>query len=406
MVITSFHPIWGGAENQARLQASELVRRGHEVSVVTWGYDLTLPAREILDGITVYRVPRRQGRLGAARSAMLMGLQISMRIPVADVIVAKGVYAPARLAAIAAWLTRKPMAVIIATSPDMPGVELNTSRLRGLGGVAAWATAKLLARNVVGVAMTDSIQAGLVGLGFRRVVRIPNGVVDPGELDRASLRRDLLPDLGISTGAKLVVACGRLSWPKGFDRLLRAWGLRSHRGSNAFLLVVGDGEDREALRQMARDLGISDSVRFEPADPPRARQYLACSDAFVISSRHEGMANVLLEAMVAGVPVISSPVSGSVDLIQDGYNGRVVAHDDPGALISAIEQVLADPGELGERGRETVLASCRLEHVIDQFERLFAHMRIMPDGIVTAEQLGQFPLHRAGKDGPSAESAE
>jgi glycosyltransferase involved in cell wall biosynthesis len=406
MVLTSFYPIRGGAENQARLQGAELVRRGHNVTVVTWRRDHRLPVREIVDGVTVHRVPAfRRRRLGPPISAALMVAALARRIVTSDVVVAHQVNAPAHLGAVIAWAARKPMIAKVAVSPEMPGTELNQLRSPGLGGLARRAAIRFLAGHVVAVAMTGDIEAGLRHLGFRRIVRIPNGVCDAGIPDRSRLRAELLPPLGVPTRAKLVVASGRLTWQKGFDRLLRAWALGSQGGEDRFAVLMGSGQDRERLQSMARELGISATIRFVSAHPRQAREYLAAADAVVIPSRYEGMSNVLLEAMAAAVPIVSTPVSGSVDLIRDGYNGRIVPHEDPSALISAIDDLLCDPGDMGERGRETVLAACRLEHVVDLYERLFSCVRGLPPGVLTPEQLQCLPWNSGSEVAPCVESA-
>jgi glycosyltransferase involved in cell wall biosynthesis len=99
--------------------------------------------------------------------------------------------------------------------------------------------------------------------------------------------------------------------------------------------------------------------------------YLAAADVVAIPSRYEGMSNVLLEAMAAGVPVVATSVSGNVDLIEDGVSGRLVPRDDPDALAAALSDVLASPGDLGARGREIVRRTCEMSHVVDLYEEHF-----------------------------------
>jgi glycosyltransferase involved in cell wall biosynthesis len=391
MVLTRYYPALGGSENQARLQAAELVRRGHTVEVVTWRHEPVLPAHEVLDGVLVRRVRMGDGSvMSSVVSATLMAKELCRRVLGTDIVAAKGVNAPAHLAAVIAWVFRKPMIEIIAVSLDMPGMELNQKESRGPVGMIRRAAIRFSVATTISVAMTDSIESGLRELGSRRIVRIANGVLDPGPFDRGLLREELLAPLGVPGDAHVVVACGRLTWQKGFDILLKAWSRAEHR-DDRFLVFVGSGPDAESLADMARDLGVSATVRFVSAEPAQAREYIACADVFVISSRYEGMANVLLEAMAAGIPVVSTPVSGSTDLIQDGYNGRIVPHDDPVALLGAIEAVLRDPGDMGPKGREIVLDVCGLGHVVDSYERLFVWAKTVPLGVTTANELRRLP---------------
>ncbi|HEV3310814.1 MAG TPA: glycosyltransferase family 4 protein [Chloroflexota bacterium] len=394
MVLSAFYPLRGGAENQARLQAAELVRRGHQVTVVTWRHDRNLRRQEVVDGIEIRRVRAPKYRvLGPLAAAGLMVGALARRVIVSDVVVAPNVNAPAQLSALIAWVSRKPVIAKMAASPFMSGVEVNQEDSPGLAGRVRRMGVRFLASHATAVAMTNEIEAGLRALRFRRIARIPNGVLDVGLPDKGRIRHALLPPLDVPETARLVVASGRLDPVKGFDRLLHAWALSCAEAQQAILLIVGWGPERDRLQQMVEEMGISDRVRFvSPLSD--ARDYLAAADVVVISSHYEGMSNVLLEAMASAVPVVSTPVSGSVDLIQDGYNGRIVPHDDPHALMAAVADVLSHPGSMGERARETVLARCRLEGVVDLYERLFTAVRNLPPGVTSVEQLKRLPVGR------------
>ncbi len=125
---------------------------------------------------------------------------------------------------------------------------------------------------------------------------------------------------------------------------------------------------------------ISDRVIFTGfrADPERV---IAGLDAFVLPSRFgEGLPMVLLEAMGAGVPVVTTPVEGIVEVVDDGINGRLVPVDDPASLAEALRSLILEPSravELGAAGRDTVKASytssamaAGFEHVYEEVVRL------------------------------------
>lgn len=150
-------------------------------------------------------------------------------------------------------------------------------------------------------------------------------------------------DAGGSGGeGPLVVACGRLTRQKGFDVLLPA--LARVRGRvPARLWIVGPGADQEALERQARELGLADSVRFLGFQRnPFA--FMAAADLFVLSSRWEGFANVVTEAMACGAPVVSTDCPhGPGEIIQDGVNGLLVPPEDAPALAEAMVRMLEDP---------------------------------------------------------------
>src|SRR5947209_7589787 len=110
IVIPSYFPLVGGAENQARRQAREFVRRGHEVEVITWKRDPALPDREVLDGALVHRVHRWRPGLYATVQAFVRMTWLLMRTARrVDVLAAHHLLSTAYLAGLAGVLTRTPV---------------------------------------------------------------------------------------------------------------------------------------------------------------------------------------------------------------------------------------------------------------------------------------------------------
>jgi glycosyltransferase involved in cell wall biosynthesis len=104
------------------------------------------------------------------------------------------------------------------------------------------------------------------------------------------------------------------------------------------------------------------------------------SDFFVLpcvvarSGDRDGMPNVLLEAMAMQLPVITTPLTGNTELIQDGVNGLLVPERDPVALADAIQRLISDPGlrmELGAAGRQTILTGFDIRSTADQMLGIF-----------------------------------
>lgn len=126
---------------------------------------------------------------------------------------------------------------------------------------------------------------------------------------------------------------GRLSPAKGPQFLLSAL-----RDIDIRCILVGDGQYRRELQEMARNLGISKRVEFRGLLPfSEIRPVYAGADLFVLPTLKEGSPLVILEAMASGLPIISSKVSGVVDAVVDGYNGFTVV---PGDIIGLREKIL------------------------------------------------------------------
>jgi glycosyltransferase involved in cell wall biosynthesis len=152
-------------------------------------------------------------------------------------------------------------------------------------------------------------------------------------------------------GRPLVVAVGRLAEPKDALTLVRA--LAAVPGRAYAALLVGDGPDRPAVESEVRRLGLQDAVTLAGTreDVPGV---LAGADVFALSSRSEGAPLSILEAMAAGLPVVSSRVGGVPELVVDGETGLLVPPGDPSAMAGALGRLLADGGlrrRLGAAGR-------------------------------------------------------
>lgn len=150
-----------------------------------------------------------------------------------------------------------------------------------------------------------------------------------------------------------VLFVGRLTEQKGVDVLLRAAGDVSLR-SGIEVVVAGEGPDRSKLMALAEDLEL-DHVRFV-GQTDRVPELLAESDLFVLTSRWEGLPNVVLEAMASRCPVVGTEVTGTRDLIRSGENGLLVPVDDVPALVGALRRLSEDASlreRLAEGGYET-----------------------------------------------------
>lgn len=139
----------------------------------------------------------------------------------------------------------------------------------------------------------------------------------------------------------IIVSVGRLTRQKGFPYLLRAFSIL-RKSFYCRLLIIGDGEERESLIKMAEDSGYRGDIEFIGFQK-NPFKYMAKASIFVLSSIFEGFGNVIVEAMVLGLPVISTDCpSGPSEIITDGENGLLVPVGDEYALSEAILEVLTN----------------------------------------------------------------
>jgi len=176
----------------------------------------------------------------------------------------------------------------------------------------------------------------MVRLGARpeRITPLRNGV----DLQRfAPLDRDAARDkLGL-TGYTLL-SVGRLSEVKGHDITIKALT----RLPGITLMLAGDGPDRAKLEALARELGVHDRVRLLGSVPQtELRSYYNAADASVLASSREGWANVLLESMACGTPVVATDICGTPEVVAAPAAGRLVPERTPDSLAEAVKLLRA-----------------------------------------------------------------
>lgn len=224
----------------------------------------------------------------------------------------------------------------------------------------------LLAR---GVGRPEQVEVIPVGLDLDRFL---HGAASPAHL------RQTLP---ISAGAPLLGIVGRLVAIKDHSTLFQALVLLQSQGPSPHLIVVGDGEGREALARMAQELGLAPRVHFLGWRND-LEAILGELDVVICCSKNEGTPVALIEAMAAGVPVLATDVGGVGDLILHGETGWLVPPGDPPALSRAIRDLLADP----ERRARPLPAARRLVLERHDVNTLLHRMEALYEALLAEKQ--------------------
>lgn len=142
-----------------------------------------------------------------------------------------------------------------------------------------------------------------------------------------------------SRNKAIVLSVGRLSPIKDHSTLLQAFALVREKFP-ARLVILGEGEERSNLLHLARSLGVAQDFDL-PGFDPNPFKYMAHADVFVLTSRYEGLPNVLIQAMACECPVVSTNCpSGPEDILDGGKYGELVPVGDVEAIASAIKRVL------------------------------------------------------------------
>jgi len=173
---------------------------------------------------------------------------------------------------------------------------------------------------------------------------------------------------------KRLLTVGRMASVKGMPVLLEAIKRLQADHPELKLTVVGDGPERKDFEQRAEALGIAERVDFVGYQSQSAvREKLSETDVFVLPSFAEGVPVVLMEAMAAGVPPVTTRIAGVAELIDDGTSGQLVPPGDGKSLASAIDELLRDPDKrnaFGKAGHEKVATDFNITKESDWLRRV------------------------------------
>ncbi|MDP9098020.1 MAG: glycosyltransferase family 4 protein [Verrucomicrobiota bacterium] len=203
-----------------------------------------------------------------------------------------------------------------------------------------------------------------------KVHRVYNGV---------DLSRFHPTDFG--TGIPAIISIGRLIEKKGFADLISACALLT-RGRRGFACeIIGEGPLEETLRAEIAAAGLEGQVRLAGTQTQaQVALRLAHATIFVLPCTREadgGMDNlptVIMEAMAAGLPVISTPLAGVPEMVEPDVNGELVAERDPAAICAAMERLISDPARarrFGDRGRQIARQKFSIETSARQLREIF-----------------------------------
>jgi glycosyltransferase involved in cell wall biosynthesis len=225
---------------------------------------------------------------------------------------------------------------------------------------------------VVCVSEGQAAKVRSAGVAPARVSVIRNAVraerfahPDPG-------RRRLMERMFPRQPRYLVGAAGRLSPEKGFGILLESAARVAAMDTSVGFLLFGDGPLRGELQRRIDTLGMSG--RFVLAGfRSDLDKFMPFFDVLALPSFTEGMPNVVLEALAAGVPVVATAVGGTPEVIEEGVSGRLVPAGEPERLAHSISSVLTDEAarrQMGQRGRQRILDEFTFEAQARQYARL------------------------------------
>ncbi|MBD9638705.1 NAD(P)(+) transhydrogenase (Re/Si-specific) subunit beta [Ensifer sp. ENS07] len=359
----------GGTEHVVSLVASHWARLGCAVTVITLEAPASEPYYKFDPRVAIERLDVPTEKATKLRAAWLVARRL-YRL--------RSTITRSRPDFVLSFLTRTNVLALVATRGlGLPVIvsERNNPAVQPFGPLWKWLQLRLYPRAFALVTMTKGALDYFSPEVRRHGRVIPNAINLPAGWEN---RR----------GNKMLTAVGRLTRQKGFDLLLEAFARIADTHPDWKLVIWGEGEGRTELEAQRDALGLRDRVEM-PGLTAKPGLWLETADAFVLSSRYEGWGIVLLEAMAAGLPVVSFACDwGPTDMIADGEDGILVPNGDIAALADALSNLMADEA-LRARLAANAEANVRrydAAHILSQWDAValsaleHASARKMPPG--------------------------
>ncbi|MDZ7629520.1 MAG: glycosyltransferase family 4 protein [Parvularculaceae bacterium] len=312
----------GGAERVVTALCNRWRRGGVDVAIATFENAGATPYYPLEDGLTVHRL----GVPTAPDSLLSAIRQTWLRVRALSALIRKE-----RPSVVVSFLTKINIVSLLAAPADVPVIvsERNNPKQQRFNILWRAARAMTFSKAYAFVAMTQGVIDAYPAYRRPNSKLIPNPVIIPETIVRRS-------------DGRMLAAVGRLTRQKRFDVLLEAFARIATDFPDWRLIIWGEGEERAALERQRDHLGLTDRVSF-PGLSQSPGAWLETADMFVLSSDFEGWGNVIVEAMAAGLPVISTDCDfGPREIIEHEVSGFLVKHGDASALAAGLTQILRD----------------------------------------------------------------
>ncbi|MGE3539925.1 MAG: glycosyltransferase family 4 protein [Candidatus Tectimicrobiota bacterium] len=221
----------------------------------------------------------------------------------------------------------------------------------------------------------EMLQAGLPS----QLISVIHNAIDTREWAPCPTRPTLRTELHIAPDVPVLGYVGRIMPEKDLVTWLRAAALVGQKYPQAQFVLVGEGRDTSTLgqlQQLATELGIRERVHF-PGYRSQLLPIYAAFDVFVLTSRREGLPNSVLEAMALGVPVVTTDVAGTKELVLHGQTGFVLPQGDVAGIAQAMLKLVEDTAlrhGMGQASRQRVEQHFSFTGRLQRIEALYAEM--------------------------------
>lgn len=321
LIVGLFPPKWlAGTEIATYNLADHLARRGHEVHVIT-SHDAGLPELSEENGFYIHRIAWPKIRfIGIVTFWAKICLTIRKIKP--DI-----VHSQSLLSGIPGWAVKKILKI--------PYVVWGQGSDVYLPGRFTRMTSKPILQNAdAALALTEDMKQKMQDICGREISVVPNGI----DIKRFKISSSGGKKAGNS---KTIIFVGRLHPVKGVQYLIEAMAIIHREMPDVKLVIVGDGTERLRLEELRENLDLNGCIQFAGQVPQeRIPKIMHQADIFALPSLSESFGIVIIEAMAAGLPIVTTNVGGLPELIKNWENGFVVEPKNPEAIAEKILLIL------------------------------------------------------------------
>ena len=361
-----YHP---GIERVVESFSNELVKKGHEVHVITTYRNGGEKEEESFNGVNIHRIKDSRDRFGKIGSAFSLDV-LSMNWGLTkylDIIIESDI-----LHVFTPFLVNRPKTPIVSHFH-------HGERIRSLVDILYlpinnyfWKRTFNSSKTIICVSNHSAKYLNSRGISLYKIAIVPNGV-DFDSFNRYA-ESDIIKKIGNKFGEnKIILYVGPLIKRKGLEHLIRGMKNVLSKRTDVFLVLVGKGKNEKKLTRLSLQLGIAENVVFEGfVEEKSLPAYYTSCDIFVLPSLQEGFGMVLVEAMACGKPVIASNNTAIPEVVGDA--GVLVDPRSPNGLADAIIDLLNDEEkmrELGEKALKRVQENFTWDSSADKLLRIY-----------------------------------
>lgn len=207
-----------------------------------------------------------------------------------------------------------------------------------------------------------------------KIVLVPNGIVVDQFARQVDSGEGIREQVGVRQDQFLWLAVGRLVPVKDYENMIRAFSKTLEQYPQSVLAIVGIGPEREALEKLCSTFHVEGKVKFLGLRKDIS-SLMSAADAYLMSSKWEGLPIVLLEASASGLPIVTTDVGGNKEIVHDGSNGYMVKPNDSQHLSKQMELMMSHSPttrqQMGDWGRNYVEKYFNMDVIIDQWISIY-----------------------------------